>query len=233
MKRSIGVAGAGFVLLVVLVLALGSVALAAGGEQVIGSAHDLSGGNGSPCSSCHVSGDASRGFLWAVTPNTGGGAFSGLKAVCYSCHDGSVTSTGSYVFSTRSSVYSHEVTPLESGAAPLGDDCDRCHDPHDDSNTKFLSVTGGADVCSDCHDTGEHAHPMDVQTDFPLLRSWDPAATPPMVGTRLWDAAGTAVRTTGSAYIKCETCHAPHGAVTEELNTLTDKGGALCINCHG
>jgi len=231
-KRRIAIASSGFMVLLVSLLALGSVASAANKDNVIGSLHDLSGGRVPVCESCHVSHGASGDFLWARTLNTGGGAFSGLEALCYGCHDGSVTSSGSYVFSTSPSVYSHKVTPLGSGETPQGDDCDRCHDPHDDSNGKFLVVRADANVCSACHQTGEHSHPLDVQTDYPLVRSWDPAATPPVVGTRLWNTTGTVVVATGSAYIKCETCHTPHGAHTQELNAMSDSGGVLCINCH-
>ena len=232
-KRRIGIAGSGFTVLLVWLLALGSVALAADKEHVIGTPHDLSGGLVPVCESCHISHGASGDFLWARVSNTGGGAFSGLKALCYGCHDGSVASSGLYVFSTSPSVYSHKVTPLGSGEAPHGDDCDRCHDPHDNSNAKFLALAVDANVCSTCHPRGEHSHPIDIQTDYPLVRSWDPAATPPVVGTRLWNTTGTVAVATGSAYIKCETCHTPHGSLTRELNTMSGTGGALCINCHG
>jgi predicted CXXCH cytochrome family protein len=42
---------------------------------------------------------------------------------------------------------------------------------------------------------------------------------------------------TGSGYVKCLTCHAPHGAAGEALTTMPTKSAAdasapLCQNCH-
>ncbi len=232
MNARMGLVEVGIIVLFGSLLGPGPAALAATNESVVGSPHDLCTGAATACESCHGPADASGSFLWAREVNTGGGAFSGLKARCYGCHDGSVTSVGSYVFSTSASTYSHVVTPLATGETPHGDDCDRCHDPHDDSNGKFLIVAADADVCSDCHQTGECDHPKEVLTDFPHLRAWDPAASPEVTGTRLWNAGGTAVVSSGAAYIKCETCHAPHGARTPELNAMSTTGSAICINCH-
>jgi predicted CXXCH cytochrome family protein len=234
MRHKIITAGVGVLAFLMALMALGSIALAADKGQVIGSAHDLSAGGTPVCENCHVPHSASGDFLWFKTPSTNGGQFSGLKPLCFSCHDG-IVAGGQYAFST--STFSHKVEPLAAGGSPNGKDCDRCHDPHDNSKTEFLTVTAGANVCanaSPCHGTkeGHEDHPVNGTTDLPLLRLWDPAATPPVVGTRLWDTTGTSVVPTGSAYMKCETCHSPHGALTEQLNTMTMQASALCLNCH-
>jgi predicted CXXCH cytochrome family protein len=234
MREKFITASVGLLAFVVSLMALGSIALAADKGNVIDSKHDLSAGGAPVCENCHVPHDASGDFLWARTPSTNGGQFSGLKTFCYSCHDG-VVAGEQYVFST--STFSHEVKPLASGQSLSGEDCDRCHDPHDNSKTKFLTVTAGANVCanaSPCHGTkeGHRDHPVNSPTDLPLLRSWDPAAIPPVVGTRLWDTTGTSVVASGPADMKCETCHSPHGALTKKLNTMTMAGSALCTNCH-
>ena len=233
--KKISTIGVGLVAFLVSLMALGSIALAAGEGQVVGTKHDLSGGGTPVCESCHVAHDSSGDFLWARAPNTSGGTFRGLRPLCYSCHDGTITGTGLYVFGA--STQSHKVEPLASGKSPEGKDCDRCHDPHDNSKIKFLTVTAGANVCanaSPCHGTkeGHDDHPVNSLTNLPLLRSWDPAATPPVVGTRLWDTTGTSVVASGPGYIKCETCHSPHGGLTEKLNTMATAQDALCNNCH-
>ena len=232
MKRGMRAAVFGLIVLHGFLLAFGSVSLAADEERVVASPHDLSDGAAPACETCHGPHAASADFLSAVIPNTVGGTLCGLKAFCYGCHDGSVTSTGLYVFSASPSVYSHKVTPVVPGQKPQGGDCDRCHDPHDNSNTKFLIVSPDAELCSSCHQTGDRCHPINIKIDRPLERTWDPGAAPPVLGTRLWNTTGTEVIATGPGFIKCETCHAPHGAATPDLNTLTNVDGALCTNCH-
>jgi predicted CXXCH cytochrome family protein len=143
-----------------------------------------------------------------------------------------------------------------------GQDCDRCHDPHQGDNWQFLTDTIPAsyrnanvcavchvhesgdelpsgDGCIACHDTGHTSHPIDVLTDLPQDRTWDPSASPPdFSGTTLWDSDGTAIIPEGDAYIKCKTCHVPHGAVLDSaLNSMPysdpdNTHSPICENCH-
>ncbi|MDA8187082.1 MAG: hypothetical protein M0T85_02935 [Dehalococcoidales bacterium] len=216
----------------VAVMTLFAAAVAyAGPGDVIGTKHNLGSAGNPACLVCHTPHDAKGSYLWAR--NVGSG--SGLKPLCYSCHDGTVTNTGSYAFDATK--YQHPVTP-----GSKGQDCDRCHNPH--SNTwKFLTLSQtNADLCTTCHGkSGSNNHPIDVLADKwpPTDQVWDPKATPTpdFSGTRLWDSAGTTVVTTGSGYVKCLTCHNPHGASTNTLNTMptssaTDGSSPLCQNCH-
>jgi predicted CXXCH cytochrome family protein len=123
-------------------------------------------------------------------------------------------------------------------------DCDRCHDPHRGDNWQFTpgdipASYRGANVCSLCHGTGGHSHPIDVLTDLPQDRTWDPyASTPDFSGTQIWDSAGAQEIPTGTAYIKCETCHMSHGAVPDtDLNSMAysdaeSSNSPICVNCH-
>ncbi len=95
-----------------------------------------------------------------------------------------------------------------------------------------------ANVCDSCHDTGGISHPIDVLTNLPQDRARDPySATPDFSGTQIWDSAGVQVMPTGDAYIKCNTCHVSHGAVSgTQLNSMAytgpDSHSPICENCH-
>lgn len=209
-----------------------AVAAYAGPADVVGTKHDL-GPAGTPvCSTCHTPHDAQGDYLWSRPV----GAGNGIKPLCYSCHDGTVTNTGKYAFDAKLS--QHRVSP-----GVQGRDCDRCHDPHSNS-FKFTTLgTANADVCSSCHgNTQSGNHPVDVAADkySPTDRVFDPNLMPSAdtQGTRLYNAAGTAVVTSGPGYIKCLTCHSAHGgAADSRLNTMPLSNGAnttapLCQNCH-
>lgn len=124
-------------------------------------------------------------------------------------------------------------------AGTRGQDCDRCHDPH--RNTwKFTTLSQtNANLCSACHGMNTGAdHPVDVNdtASLPADRVWDPLARD-FSGTRLWNSTGTALVASGPGYLKCLTCHAPHGGSGQYLNTLplssaTDSTSPLCQNCH-
>lgn len=214
-----------------LVLALAASVGYAGVSDIFGTAHDL-GSSGNPtCRQCHIPHNAEGAYLWARTPKTG---MSGLQALCFSCHDGTVTSRGQFI--SDPSYVNHAVTP----GVP-GSDCDRCHDPHV-NNWKFVTDSAipaeyrNANLCSACHGTGANSHPL-VATDKPIDRTWNPyAATPDFSGTRLFNSDGSAVVPTGTGYIKCTTCHVAHGAASSTLNsmayTTNDSHSPICENCH-
>ncbi|MHB0975627.1 MAG: cytochrome c3 family protein [Candidatus Aquicultorales bacterium] len=213
--------------MVVLIAALavgGGMALAAGESAVIGSKHDL-GSAGSPaCSKCHIPHKGQGDYLWARTPNSAGGA--GEASLCYSCHDGTVTSAGKYAFNTAYRQHAEG-------------DCKTCHNPHSGQYGRFLRFTAGANFCTVCHNVGSHDHPIDKQPgagNVPKDQVFDPNAGD-FSGTRLYNQGGTAVATTGG-YIKCMTCHTPHGGSGESINTMPYGSGSssvspLCQNCHG
>ena len=66
-------------------------------KEVAGTKHDVSSPGVSPCTYCHVPRDTQGALLWARSPNDVG-RFSGLKTLCFSCHDGTVTTVGTYAF---------------------------------------------------------------------------------------------------------------------------------------
>ena len=225
-----------FALLIVAVGALGTALAAgvgyAGFTDIYGSAHDT-GSPGSPtCQQCHIPHQAQAPYLWARPPHP---SMSGLQSLCFSCHDGTVTNVGQFISDT--SYESHDVNP-----GVEGQDCDRCHEPHQGDNWKFVADTiptsyRDANLCSLCHNTG-FSHPQDQLTNAPVDRTWDPYAAPvDFSGTRLFDSAGTSVVAAGEGYIKCGTCHVPHGAVgNSQLNSMANSDSEghepICENCH-
>ena len=222
--------------LAAIVVALGVVLVGAGvglGEQrnVAGTKHDVASPDTAVCVYCHVPGDPEGKALWEREPNDSG-PFSGLKPLCFSCHDGTVSPLGSsYVF---------DLTRPEHLSQPgvRGQDCDRCHDPHNSGYGKFIKLPGGATFCRNCHfRAGPTDHPIGVDPAatgrVPLDRDWDPSHGD-FSGTRLWNADGTGP----GNLIKCLTCHSPHGAEPgTQINTIAfspvDKSYLpLCGNCH-
>ncbi len=201
------------------------------GEQgaVIGGPHDLGAVSGnagvSACEVCHLPMDADSPPLWQTDPHAGDDRLSGLAASCYSCHDGTVASSGLHVFDAALS--QHVVRPNEPGK-----DCDMCHDPHVSEYGNFLRFPSGANLCRTCHTMGGHPVNVDAaaQGDLPSDPSFDPA-TGDVSGSRLWNADGTAPGTT----VKCLSCHAAHGAANDKLVSVPDGdrgSSALCANCH-
>ena len=218
------------VVLSVLGTALAGVSYA-GISDIYGTAHDLGSAGNPTCQQCHTPHDAQGDYLWARPPKTG---MLGQLALCFSCHDGTVTNVGQFVGDP--SYINHAVNP-----GVDGQDCDRCHDPHE-NNWKFVTDTSipaqyrNANLCGACHNTGA-SHPL-TTTSLPVDRVWDPYTTPAdFSGTRLFDSAGSAEMPAGTGYIKCATCHTPHGAVADTgMNTMAlydgDGREVLCGNCH-
>lgn len=201
------------------------------GEQgaVIGSPHDLGavgGGSGvSACEVCHIPTDAGSPPLWQKDPHAGDAQFSGLAPSCYSCHDGTVASTGLDVFDT--SLSQHIVQP----GVP-GKDCDMCHDPHVADYGNFLRFPSGANLCQTCHVMGGHPVNVDAAAagDLPGNPGFDPA-TGDVTGSRLWNEDGNAPGT----IVKCLSCHAAHGATNDTLVSVPPGAtslSAICANCH-
>jgi predicted CXXCH cytochrome family protein len=97
--------------------------------------------------------------------------------------------------------------------------CTSCHDPHDDSNGKFLVVSNLASaLCQTCHmknywSTSDHRNSS---------ATWNGAGTNPWTHT-------TWTTVTANA---CENCHQPHSASGKLrlLNASSEEGN--CYPCH-
>lgn len=215
---------------VLVLLFLGAKVVLGEEREVSGTEHDLAIPGTSVCVNCHVPWDPNTEVLWATKPNTSG-SFAGLRPLCFSCHDGTVTSVGAFGFDLSRPL--HLRNP-----GVRGEDCDRCHDVHGTPYAKFLKLPGGAGFCQNCHlIAGAGGHPVDVNARAagiePLDSHWDPYAGD-LHGTRLWNQEGTGP----GDYLKCLSCHATHGGEPgTEFNTLpytsTDESSpSLCRNCH-
>ena len=183
-------------------------------SQVTGTVHNLAIPGTGVCANCHVAHNAQGDFLWARPVGT---TFTGIKALCYSCHDGTIA---------------HEEYAFSETYAQHAGECSTCHNPHNNSYGMFLTFASGANLCNDCHsgDIGI-GHPVNVVAS---MTPTDATFAPPtdMSGTRLYDAAGT---TSGGTSVKCLTCHTAHGGFAgTALNTMdySATSAALCTNCH-
>ncbi len=189
----------------------------AGLAGVAGSDHDLTGSGEKLCFACHIPHNALGDKLWGATA---GAAFGGVADLCYTCHDGSVTSVGSgTVFNVA----------LEQHAT-VGSDCSgpsgSCHDVHNqnpNSSGRFLVVTEtNGSYCETCHDA----------TQFPGAEA-------------LGDHTAGLTHDTNGTTFTCNQCHSVHGATPQTTNPagltnpvlLADNQpgayyGAFCISCH-
>lgn len=199
-------------------------------QDVSGTKHDVAAPDALPCTSCHLPRDEEGELLWAHDRDAGG-PLSGMRALCFSCHDGTVTWEGMYAFTTARSM--HVTEP-----GVRGQDCDLCHDPHAADNERFLKVAGGANFCRSCHEfAGAQNHPVNVDSRAggiePLDSTWDPD-NGDFSGTRLWNAEGTGP----GDFVKCLSCHATHGGEPgTDFNTMPFESSheaflPLCLNCH-
>ncbi|MCX7174432.1 MAG: cytochrome c3 family protein [Proteobacteria bacterium] len=97
--------------------------------------------------------------------------------------------------------------------------CTSCHDPHDDTNGKFLVVPNQASaLCQICHTPnywGASNHKLSGKT-------WNGAGTNPWPHTGATTVAGNA----------CENCHRPHTAGGKQrlLNNAAEEDN--CYSCH-
>jgi predicted CXXCH cytochrome family protein len=199
-------------------------------KDVSGTKHDVAAPGVAPCTECHIPRNPEGEVLWARDPNSSG-PMAGMKAICFSCHDGTVTSVGTYVFDPG------KPTHL-SNPGIKGQDCDRCHDPHEAGYGKFVKQPRAANMCQSCHQRmADSDHPIDIDAlaagEAPKDAHFDPA-TGDFNGSRLFNAEGTGPGT----QVKCLSCHSPHGASPgTSLNTVAFSSGhnsflPLCANCH-
>lgn len=218
-----------FLAVAVAVLAGAGLVMAEKKKDLAGTKHDVASAGTQACIYCHLPRAADGELLWAREPNSEG-TFSGLKPLCFSCHDGTVANIRKYAF--------RDDGPLHLIVQGVkGQDCDRCHDPHETGYGKFIKFPGGAGFCHNCHEEagpGNHSVDVDVRTlgHLPLDTTWNPD-TGDSQGTRLWSEDGMEPGT----YVKCLTCHAPHGGLTgTSMNTMGISSHGefmpLCQNCH-
>jgi predicted CXXCH cytochrome family protein len=97
--------------------------------------------------------------------------------------------------------------------------CTSCHDPHNDTNGKFLVMPNTASaLCQTCHIKDfwdQTAHSSSSST-------WNGLDTDPWPHTDATTVAGNA----------CENCHAPHNAGSQQriLNYAVEESN--CLSCH-
>lgn len=200
-------------------------------KDVASTAHNVATAGTPVCIYCHVPRDAAGQLLWPNGQPNAKSDFAGLKRLCFSCHDGTVTRERSYVFNPERP--DHVRT-----AGVTGQDCDRCHDAHGTSNKKFLRVPANANFCWNCHfRAGPADHPVGVDAIAAGMHPVDTQFNPKAgdySGTRLWNEDGTGP----GNRVMCLTCHNPHGGQPNTLITTVEydsEGGsfqALCRSCH-
>ena len=220
-----------------LALALGAGAAFAGISDIYDTDHDVGTPGNPTCMQCHTPHKADGDYLWAMTPST---SLPGLGGLCFSCHDGTVA----WPAIPGQWIPDYANHPTNPGVD--GQDCDLWHDAHED-NWKFATDAlqpnfRNANMCISgaCHFTkhGDDDHEIDVLAapNLPANRDWDPNLTD-FSGTRLFDQPGTAVVPSGDGYIKCATCHVPHGGSGDAMNSMAysesdSSRSPICENCH-
>lgn len=96
--------------------------------------------------------------------------------------------------------------------------CTSCHDPHDDTNGKFLVMANPASaLCQTCH----------IKNDWAMSDHRNSNATWNGVGSNPWHTSFTTV-----AANACENCHRPHSAPGKLrlMHALSEEGN--CYSCH-
>lgn len=190
---------------------------ATGLAAVQGSDHDMTGASQDLCFACHVPHNAQGSTLWSRSV---GGTFTGVQALCYTCHDGGVSNVG------LTTVFDG----LKEQHAAVGSDCSgtgACHDVHNQNpnGTGKFTVAGITETnnsyCETCHDA----------TMFP--------------GAETWGDHTAGITHDRSGGFTCNQCHTLHGATQQTTNPagltnpilLADNQpgayyGAFCISCH-
>jgi len=141
--------------MLVLMLLFGSRVLAVELESV---GHPLNG-----CSSCHLPHGASGNKLWAFSPNLQteeGTKLISINALCYSCHDGTITDKGKDFFDAKETTHpvgikipSYMTIPKDFPLDKKGRmTCGTCHNPHNSDAESYLRVSNKKGrLCISCH----------------------------------------------------------------------------------
>jgi predicted CXXCH cytochrome family protein len=204
----------------VALLALPGMALAG----IAGGDHDFSGGavgggQAALCQSCHLPHNAAGTKIWWVTPT---GTFTGVQDLCFSCHNGTISTVGATTVMNTSKA--QHTSPGTSDCSGTGA-CHNVHDQNPDLGGKFLvlNLGGNTSYCIGCHDADGPPAPM------PAGPGGD-------------HTTGNQHFTNGAAF-DCDQCHSVHGAVPQgqgsEYFLLGDNfpvgdsyKGAFCQSCH-
>ena len=193
---------------------------AVGLAGIAGSDHDLSGTSQKVCFACHIPHNALGAKLWAQAVDPSG--LTPVADLCYTCHDGTVTTVGEMVF--NGALENHKNITGADCSAPDGA-CHNVHEQNPNLSGKFLNalVTGetNGSYCETCHD------------DTPLL------------GATYGDHTAGIEHFTNGTTFTCNQCHSVHGATPQTANTsglthpvlLADNEpggywGAFCVSCH-
>jgi len=97
--------------------------------------------------------------------------------------------------------------------------CTSCHDPHDDSNGKFLVMQNTASaLCQVCHIKNFWSQTSHGSSNA----SWNGSGTDPWPHTDATTVAGNA----------CENCHAPHNAGSQQRILNYQQEETNCLSCH-
>lgn len=131
----------------------------------------------------------------------------------------------SFAYATAAAAKGGELVPAAELTGPVKLDgngqlqCTACHDPHDDSNGKFLTVPnrGGA-LCTTCHRKAgwnQSSHNLSTGT-------WDGVAPDPWPDSDWSTVADNA----------CRNCHRPHSAEGAERLLVRAQEQGNCLACH-
>lgn len=112
--------------------------------------------------------------------------------------------------------------------------CASCHDPHSDTNPKFLQLgyqdAGGygAPLCRTCH-VKQYWGTVPNMAHRESTRMWNG------LGTNPWHIPGQNLANNANSTPKsnaCESCHQPHAGTGGELLLKQDGESAVCLVCH-
>jgi len=186
------------------------------------------------CWYCHIPHNAAGDKIWSDWGNEAqlmGGPSTTIGNMCYTCHDGTVTDIGqNTVF--NNSLQQHKISS--------GRDCDMCHDPHDDTNGKFMKVAESQNsYCASCHNSVVNAGGLGDHTGLGNHPSY---ATSPSAGVHNTGAGCNVCHSVeeGPKFYSCYRCHDKgHSAVmysTAEISNPILKAdntdSQLCGGCH-
>ncbi|WP_289054004.1 cytochrome c3 family protein [Carboxylicivirga marina] len=112
--------------------------------------------------------------------------------------------------------------------------CSTCHDPHDNSNTKFLVNDNSSDgMCKDCHSPRNVGRYAD---DIVNNKGSHPVGLTYTAGGDYVDPAPTLSSTQVglvNGKIECSSCHSAHNATTTDGSLLRETmTSATCKECH-
>ncbi|MDP2953632.1 MAG: cytochrome c3 family protein [Chloroflexota bacterium] len=202
----------------------------------------LGGDTGPLCFSCHDGGIAQEEYIFAPgTVNHPMGADTHL----YTYHDPSKGCAACHDPHAGPPDFKFTWDLMNTGKPQNPDNANVCLSCHSMSHaTRGLNPSHAFNV----EDPADNSWRIKEDPDTPLSvvqmtsplpgdQTFDPDAGNPE-GTRLWDSATPPepVADGQSGKVGCMTCHSPHGAVNEELNTMEENDGLkhtpICENCH-